>query len=784
MGYLCLNVHVISLFRQQESEETERKEGKKVERNESFSWAAVQRRPVIQQSVTEEVLAMPEKKGDVVNEVVSVEQKNRNADLDEQLKLLEKDSSNHVDINHNSGHEQEVTVQTVERVESSHHDLDKMFNEMSNDHGSSNGTEKVYNKKLPVGRVLSNEEEKELIESGALKRVERECHPRVEPTQEDLLPMYMEEKRRIDEERKKKRELEEEKIRQAREDRKRQDEENRQQFSSRKAAIQEAKGKLEKQISQTEHIVPTTDAGRLIEKELAEQRIRDEEARIRIEQLNRESKEHRPEDKGISKAQPKEIVIDSSPAESRHQFNVPVLRRQKHEDSSNTRNNRKSWVELEIEQQKLKDEEMRREREERQKDFNRLPQSNKQVHAVKRDIDIVEESVVKSSFKGSVESQPVKQTSQMFSKPPARNSGSVPPPRGATKPNTTVPEHATSVHQNVHSKGGARSKTTVYDSMDGVDGSMTKNEAELERRIQEEEEKRRLKQIEKVRQDSLKREAEELVRQRDIREEEIRKRKEQHLKEAEKIKKEEQERREEQQRQSEQRRLKFEVEKIRLEERVIRTMKESQESQTTSRVRTASSSSEHSTHEVPPPPPADEDEVRERRRSVRDAKALFERPQEQPKVVMRQKRQSLNLDNTATAVKPNRNPNRASFYSDAIVSQELKTTKAIEIIRLDDPDPKEKQPPSRLVLGDISSKRQQYETRQGSQPVSGRSDKNGSLFTSSISSNQIQQEMAELARKEEEIRLRREQLMRASSTEQDSLDGIKRNPLPSKMQVC
>jgi len=158
--------------------------------------------------------------------------------------------------------------------------------------------------------------------------------------------------------------------------------------------------------------------------------------------------------------------------------------------------------------------------------------------------------------------------------------------------------------------------------------------------------------------------------------------------------------------------------------------------------------------------------------------ALFEKPAEQPKVVMRQKRQSLNLDDTPTVAKPSRNPNRSSFYSDAVVSKEKKTTNAIQIISLDEQSIDNK--PSRLALGNISSKRQQFESER---QKSVENEKPQSLFSSTISNSKIQKEMAELQRKEEEIRLRREGFTRGPSVEHDAVDGIKRNPLPNKMQV-
>ena len=760
--------------------------GTKVGRNESFSWAAVQRRPVIQQSVTEEVFAMPAEKKlpkSMVDETVSVEHKQRGADstdLDEQLKLLEKESRKNVDINQNSmPHvENEVTFQSAKRLESSNQNMDHLFDKFSDDHGISNGTNQSQpnpHSKLPVGRVLSNEEEKELIEAGVIKRVHREPHPRGEPTQEDLLPMFMEEKRRAEEERRKRREEEEEKIRQAREELKRQDEENRQHLMSRKAAIQEAKGKLEKQISQTEHIVPKTDTSRLIEQELAQQRKRDEEARQRMEQFHSNgANDQFKHEVGGNKIQPKQINIESSPTmEHKPHFTAPAagVRRQNPEQITRNQNTRKSWIELEIEQQKLKDEQMKREIEERQKDFSRLSHGQKHIHSVKRDIEISEEPIVQGSSSRPVESQPsvnFMQASQMFSKPPTRNNAQV-QSKSVTKPK--VPSTAPVVSANFQARGDMR-------CLDNVDSGMTAEEAEIERRVLEEEERRRLEQIEKIRQESQKREAEELVRQKNLREEELRRKKEQHLREAEKIKREEYEREQEALRHAEQRRFTFAAEKVKLEERVIRTMQENV-SESSLKTRIPSTSSEPSRRQTSPSPSEEaEEDKQERRRSVRDAMSLFEKSAEQPKVVMRQKRQSLNLDDTATVLKPSKNTNRASFYSDAVVSKEKKTTNAIQIISLEEQS--HQNPPSRLALGNISSKRQQFES--GKQK-SVENEKPQSLFSSRISNSKIQKEMTELQRKEEEIRSRREGFTRAPSTERDTVDGIKRNPLPNKMQV-
>ncbi|KAK3706905.1 hypothetical protein QZH41_010761 [Actinostola sp. cb2023] len=800
------NTDLITKDRQKETQEsTGSTEGKKVERNDSFSWAAVKRRPVICQTVSEEVIDMPEKKGEVVEEFVSVEHKDsgsKTTELDEQLKLLEKDSSDHVDINQNSGPliEAEVTVESVKRVESAaHQDLDIVFDELPEvNHSAVNGTDSVNNvektgsTKLPVGRVLSNEEEKELIESGALKRAERDVHPRNQPTQEELLPMFLEEKRKLEEERRNKREIDEEKIRQAREELKRQEEENKEQLMMRKAAIQEAKGILERQISQTELSVPRSDGGRLIEHEFEEQRIREDEARQRMEQFKRQPLNQPKPTEGGSKVHPKQIYIESIPTEeSKPHFNPPVVRRQKPEQKK--RSNRKSWVELEIEQQKVKDEEMRREREERQQELDRLGQGQRHFHSIQRDIEIPEQPIVSSGVN-------VVQASQFFSTPPA-NKGAGVSTKEVNKPSESsrVPENVPK--SSIHSVQKIPSSARASDVRDAVDGNMTAEEIEIEMKIQEEEERRRLEQIEQVRLDCLRREAEELVRGKQIREEELRKKREIQLKEAEKRKKEEQERQVDSLRNAEHRRLNFVAEKVRLEERVIRTMKESHMQSDTTTVRTSSVS--NAQQPVASPPPSDNGEVRERRSSVRDAKALFERPtvtQEQPKVVMRQKRQSLNLDDTPSVVKPHKKDNRASFHSDTVMTQHChsKSTNEIQIIHMDEaPDEK----PTRLALGDIAQKRQQFETRQRSvesrQPVSAQSQSQsprvtghkdqsaadtGSFFPS-IKNNRIQKEMQELKQKEEEIRLRRKGLERASSSEQDSLDGIKKNPLPSKMQV-
>lgn len=111
-------------------------------------------------------------------------------------------------------------------------------------------------------------------------------------TQEELIPYLLEEKKRQEEERAKQRELDEEMRQKAREDSQKLEEETRRIAEQRKVTFAEERRKLEHQTllpqeGQERKKAPLSrsEAGRIIELELEEQRVREELTRIEIEKI-------------------------------------------------------------------------------------------------------------------------------------------------------------------------------------------------------------------------------------------------------------------------------------------------------------------------------------------------------------------------------------------------------------------------------------------------------------------------------------------------------------------
>lgn len=111
-------------------------------------------------------------------------------------------------------------------------------------------------------------------------------------TQDELLPYILEEKKRKQEERTKQRELDEEMRRKAREDSQKLNEEVTRNAEQRKVMFEEERRKLEHQTSlaqegQEKKKAPLSrsEAGRIIEQELEEQRIREQLTRIEMEKI-------------------------------------------------------------------------------------------------------------------------------------------------------------------------------------------------------------------------------------------------------------------------------------------------------------------------------------------------------------------------------------------------------------------------------------------------------------------------------------------------------------------
>ena len=111
-------------------------------------------------------------------------------------------------------------------------------------------------------------------------------------TQEALIPVLMEEKKRKEEERAKQREIDEEMLKKARQEVYKQEEESRKAAEQRKNTFQEERKRLEQQMSlaqegegQKKAPLSRSEAGRIIEEELEQQRMREELTRIEIEKI-------------------------------------------------------------------------------------------------------------------------------------------------------------------------------------------------------------------------------------------------------------------------------------------------------------------------------------------------------------------------------------------------------------------------------------------------------------------------------------------------------------------
>lgn len=111
-------------------------------------------------------------------------------------------------------------------------------------------------------------------------------------TQEELIPFLMEEKKRKEEKRAKQREIDDEMRKKARQDVYKQDAENRKAAEQRKHTFQEERKRLQQQMSlgpegqeQKKAPLSRSEAGRIIEEELEQQRMREELTRIEVDKI-------------------------------------------------------------------------------------------------------------------------------------------------------------------------------------------------------------------------------------------------------------------------------------------------------------------------------------------------------------------------------------------------------------------------------------------------------------------------------------------------------------------
>ncbi|XP_001635963.2 actin cytoskeleton-regulatory complex protein PAN1 isoform X2 [Nematostella vectensis] len=799
--------------------------------DDSFSWVPSGKREVIVKTVEEEVLVKPKPSAPKPEEpVILFKHESKSSDrVDEKLRQLEIEENEKKDFCSRSvvrPVEEEVIVGVAKTSESSASELDTLFSKLSSEEESSemnglNNNESLAhrkgpsppptgdqdNYKLPVGRVLSEQEEKNLIESGVLSK-EKPAHYYREISKEDKL--YIEDMRQKEAERQRVREAEEEKRRQAREELQRREEEIKREMFLRKHALQEVKGKLETQMvlaDQDEVPVATSrmEGGTLIERELEEQRKREAEQRRMAQEINTlKEQEKEKERMRISKAmggkQPT-VNIDSGSS-------VPINRRPQKADAP-SRDHRKSWIDLEVERQKEKEEALKQELAQRKHSTqSHHGNTNQKGQSATRSVEL--EAPVSVKNVAAVHSQPqysTRQTSNTANSNPEEH-------RKQSEPIRPVVNREARTEAPASSTGTPRVKGVVESSgvHVKVDEVPSERESDAERRKREENER--------FRQESLKREADELMQQKRIREEELQRRRQQALQDAEKRKREEEERISLQRQQSESRRFAFQAHKVKLEERVLKSMEDKQV-QESRQSRSSSTSSEEPLQVAPnaqrPPNTVAEASteqvvMREKRRSVRDSLSCFEAPisREAPRDV-RKNRFSLNLENT---VKSNPDANkiaktqRSSFCGDGLFAREVQEQQEREQellrrasahrvhenkgAREGTPEHASSTAPNVIFIPKGNPPPKDMPQRKDSRSSSFKDHVDGQRAElEDMSEERILREIEELRQKELEIQARRTMLEKmaaptiasASSLSRKELSDVKKNPVPNKIQM-
>lgn len=489
----------------------------------------------------------------------------------------------------------------------------------------------------------------------------------------------------------------------------------------------------------------------------------------------------------------------------------PVIRRTK--DSTKTSaskkaENRKSFIELEIERQKEREEEARREAE-----IVRRIQAKKQVDDNKG----VE---MRSDEINAKEHRPreTSETNGLGGKPP--------PVKKQTEVETVVQRTNSAVVEStpvdeIDAKqriGAADSSESQLKKRDDEEARRKREEEkELFKQMQEEERKRReahKADLERIRKEVDRKEAEELLRLKLLKEEEKKKRREHERRLAEERERDSAVKQEEHKQQAASRKTAFAAHKLILEQRVLKALEESKQEQTLPRRR--ASSFEHPTETFCQEEPAPKADANEEYPSagVKLRKANFEKAgaRKDSKEELRKKRYSLNIDHTRRLIPStedalkNKQPgsvgkkDRAPFYADDVFGKGARAQleREEELLRRVGGkvhSNEDKSIAKAKSVGDLSLKKGQNNVLRR---VSFNGDETDTVDgIPTFSDSKIQKELEEQRMREEVVKkeiTEREKKHRleeekkkaaeaAAGKKETSLNEIKRNPLPNKIQV-
>lgn len=481
----------------------------------------------------------------------------------------------------------------------------------------------------------------------------------------------------------------------------------------------------------------------------------------------------------------------------------PVIRRTK-DSSKSTANkkaeNRKSFIELEIERQKEREEEARREAENvRRIQGKKQVENNKGVEMRSDEIKAKEhrprETTQTNGLGGKVPS--VKKQAEIETLVQRTNTAVVESP----------PVDEIDAKQPT---GSDNSESEIKKKEDEEARRKREAEKELFRQRQEEERKRREAHhadLERIRKEVERKEAEELIRLKLVKEEEKKKQREQEHRLAQEREKDTAERQEGYKQEAASRKTAFAAHKLILEQRVLKALEESKQEQTVPRRR--ASSFEHPTEtfgreESAPKADANEDYPSA---GVKLRKANFEKAgaRKDSKEEMRKKRYSLTIEQTRRLMPSTEDPsvgkkNRVPFNADDVFGKgaQAQIEREEELLRRVGGKVSSNEGKSLAKaqsVGDLSSKKGQNNVLRRVSFSTDETDIVDGIPT--FSDSRIQKELEEQRMREEVVK--RETTVRekkhrleeekkkvtevAAVKKDTSLNEIKRNPLPNKTQV-
>ena len=722
-------------------------------------------------------------------------------------------------------------------------------------------------------------------------------------TQDELIPYILEEKKRQEEERAKQRELDEGMRQKAREDSEKLEAESKRIAEQRKVTFVEERRKLEHQTSLSQEgqerkkaPLSRSEAGRIIELELEEQRVREKLTRIetekikekeRVEQEKQKFKHAKKEEhpsafqnkdliqtpifdetddtvdgadfqgvrfsnkrgsvidlsEGEGKVEKTERLVENRPAvEPVHtppqpqtqvqprpqaQFQQqPVIRRQK---VNRNAEQRKSIIELEIERQREREEEVRREAElarriqakqqgddkegEKKSEEGKAKEPHPK-HASERNGPAVKPpSVLKKTEKFEKKSEGFKTKEHRPKLPESSGvAGKRPEVQKQVELETIVqPKKATAVASTPavdevdamqRMEDGAESQGIEFETED----ERKRREKELFKQMQEEERKRREAQkedLERIRKEVDRKEAEELIRLKLEKEEERMK-----LRDAERILKEEREKDLAEKQKKDQdtaafRKTSFASHKLILEQRVLKALEDSKQEGTLPK-RCASSFDRLTDMSGQHESVSSETSEEFNSGGVKLRKANFEKTEARKgsKEELQKKRYSLNLESAPLRSKhPGSVKERPpSYAADDIFNKESQAQEDVATRRKTSSN--ERKISKAKSLGDLSLKKGGQSDDLSAHPVFRKVSSNHDQTDKvdgfpSFSDSRIQKELEEQLMREAIVKqevVEREKRHRleegkkktsdqAGGKKQMSLNDIKRNPLPNKIQV-